>query len=178
MSYLLLFCSCVFSPFCIAITSLREERANFSAIICSCLVLSSSSSSCLGRAMICDCGTTWTFLLSFFCPVSCIIGFSGPHLALWSPCRGRGSWTLCFSSVCGLYTVSSRKHTYIILTPLKPHYYIVKLGFTGVYIMFLIAAQNIDCWYSLEPPRRGGSNEYPQSMFLSRNVKNIRIFYL
>ena len=49
--------------------------------------------------------------------------------------------------------------------PLKPHFYIVKLGFTGVYIIFLISAQNIDCRYSLEPPRRGGSNEYPQSMF-------------
>ena len=49
--------------------------------------------------------------------------------------------------------------------PLKPHFYIVKLGFTGVYIIFLISAQNIDCGYSLEPPRQGGSNEYPQSMF-------------
>ena len=49
--------------------------------------------------------------------------------------------------------------------PLKPHFYIVKLGFTGVYIIFLISAQNMDCGYSLEPPRRGGSNEYPQSMF-------------
>ena len=28
-----------------------------------------------------------------------------------------------------------------------------------------ISAQNIDCGYSLEPPRRGGSNEYPQYMF-------------
>ena len=28
-----------------------------------------------------------------------------------------------------------------------------------------ISAQNIDCGYSLEPPRQGGSNEYPQSMF-------------
>ena len=37
---------------------------------------------------------------------------------------------------------------------------------------FLISAQNIDCWYSLEPPHRGSSNEYPQSMFLSRNNKN------
>ena len=35
-----------------------------------------------------------------------------------------------------------------------------------------ISAQNIDCGYSLEPPRRGGSNEYPESMFLSRNKKN------
>ena len=49
--------------------------------------------------------------------------------------------------------------------PLKPHFYIVKLVFTGVYIIFLISAQNIDCGYSLEPPRRGSSNEYPQSMF-------------
>ena len=30
-----------------------------------------------------------------------------------------------------------------------------------------IAAQNIDCGHSLEPPRRGGSNEYPHSMFLA-----------
>ena len=38
--------------------------------------------------------------------------------------------------------------------------------------IFLIFAQNIDCWYTLEPPRRGGSNEYPQSMFWSKNKKN------
>ena len=37
--------------------------------------------------------------------------------------------------------------------PLKPHFYIVKLGFTGVYIIFLILLRNIDCGYSLEPPR-------------------------
>ena len=38
--------------------------------------------------------------------------------------------------------------------------------------IFHISAQNIDCGYSLKPPRWGGSNEYPQSMFLSRNKKN------
>ena len=38
--------------------------------------------------------------------------------------------------------------------------------------IFHISAQNIDCGYSLEPPRQGGSNEYPQSMFLSRYKKN------
>ena len=38
--------------------------------------------------------------------------------------------------------------------------------------IFHISAQNIDCGYTLEPPRRGGSNEYPQSMFLSRSKKN------
>ena len=39
--------------------------------------------------------------------------------------------------------------------PLKPHFYIVKLGFTGVYIIFHISAQK----------HRGGSNMYSQSMF-------------
>ena len=37
--------------------------------------------------------------------------------------------------------------------PLKPHFYIVKLGFAGVYLFFLFLLQNIDCGYSLEPPR-------------------------
>ena len=49
--------------------------------------------------------------------------------------------------------------------PLKPHFYTVKLAFTGVYIIFVISAQNIHSGYSLEPPRRGGSNENSQSMF-------------
>ena len=38
-------------------------------------------------------------------------------------------------------SVASRKHAYIILTPLKPQFYIVKLGFIGVYIIFHISAQ-------------------------------------
>ena len=37
--------------------------------------------------------------------------------------------------------------------------------------IFLIFAQNIDCWYTLEPPHSDGSNEYPQSMFWSKNKK-------
>ena len=31
--------------------------------------------------------------------------------------------------------------------------------------IFHISAQNIDFGYTLEQPQRGGSNEYPQSMF-------------
>ena len=62
--------------------------------------------------------------------------------------------------------------------PLKPHFYIVKLGFTGVYIIFLFLLKNIDCGYPLEPPRRGGSNEYPQSMFWAEiwNISEIFIW--
>ena len=38
-------------------------------------------------------------------------------------------------------------------------------------IFFHIYTQNIDFGYSLEPPQRGGSNEYPQSMFLAEMRK-------
>ena len=51
---------------------------------------------------------------------------------------------------------------------LKPHFYIVKLGFTGVYIIFfLFFAQNVDCGYSLESLRR-----------IFWNIKSIRVFFI
>ena len=72
------------------------------------------------------------------------------------------------------FTVQSnsplRKHTYSnilkILPPKNENFQIKKKSDT-----FLISAQNIDCGYLLEPPRRG-SNEYLESMLLSRNEKN------
>ena len=57
------------------------------------------------------------------------------------------------------------KHVREMYTPLNPNFYIEKLGCAGVNLIFLFVLQNIDCGYSLEPPRRGGSNVYPQSMF-------------
>ena len=72
---------------------------------------------------------------------------------------------------CQLHWILITKTCLYNFDPLKPHFYKVKLGFTGVYIIFLISAKNIDCGYSLEPPRRGGSNEYPQSMFWSEICK-------
>ena len=51
--------------------------------------------------------------------------------------------------------------------PLEPHFYIVKLGFTGVNIIFLISAQKHRLWVLVRTAsaRRGSCNEYPQSMF-------------
>ena len=49
--------------------------------------------------------------------------------------------------------------------PLKPHFYTVKLGFTGYTLFFLFLLKNVDCVYSLEPPQQGGSKEYPHSTF-------------
>ena len=46
-------------------------------------------------------------------------------------------------------------------------------GYT-LFVLFLL--KNLDCEYSLEPPRQGGSNEYPQSMFWAEIWKNIKSF--
>ena len=63
-----------------------------------------------------------------------------------------------------------RKHAYPntlkILPPTNENFQIKNSD------VFYISAQNIDCEYSLESPRGGGSNEYPQCMYLSRNKKN------
>ena len=63
-----------------------------------------------------------------------------------------------------------RKHAYsdiLKILPTKNENFQIKRS-----DIFHISAQNIDYGYSLEPPRRGGSNEYPQSMYLSGNKKN------
>ena len=50
--------------------------------------------------------------------------------------------------------ISSGKHVRKKHTPLKPQFYTVKLGFAGLYLVFLFLVQNIDCGYPLEPLRR------------------------
>ena len=68
--------------------------------------------------------------------------------------------------------LSLRKHAYSnILKLLPPKIEKNQIKNSDI---FNISAQNVDCGYSLEPPRRGGFNEYQQSMFLSRNKqKNV-----
>ena len=66
--------------------------------------------------------------------------------------------------------ITLRKHAYsniYKISPPRTEYFQIKNP-----DIFHISAQNIDCGYPLEPPQQGGSNEYPQSMFLSRNKKN------
>ena len=61
--------------------------------------------------------------------------------------------------------MSLRKHAYsniLKIPPPKTENFQMKNS-----DIFHISPQNIDCGYSLEPPRQGGSNEYPQSMFLA-----------
>ena len=90
-----------------------------------------------------------------------------------------GKYDLGFRFICGRLYEPRQAITETCLynfDTLKPHFYLVKLGFRGVYIIFLISAQKHRLWHSLEPPRRGGSNEYPQSMFRAEIWKISEIF--
>ena len=62
-----------------------------------------------------------------------------------------------------LIRFSLRKHAYSTIlntSPPKSESFQIK-----ILIFFHISAQNIDCGYSLEPPGRGGSNEYHNLCF-------------
>ena len=85
-----------------------------------------------------------------------------------------------FMSFIRMYSI--RKHAYSnIMKILPPKNENVRIKSSDI---FYISTQNTDYGCSLEPPRRGGLNEYPQSMFLSRNKKNneypckLRFYYI
>ena len=74
--------------------------------------------------------------------------------------------------------ISLRKHTHAIhrnFLGCKKS----KISLEFFFYIFLIFAHSIDCGYALElePPHRGGSNEYPQSLFWSKNKKNKKNMY-
>ena len=48
--------------------------------------------------------------------------------------------------------------------------------FSNIIFLFLIFPQNMPCGYMLELSQRGGSNEYPHSMFYTKNKKNVYPF--
>ena len=71
------------------------------------------------------CGQAWIWICNpWICRQMC----SGAQHTVWHHCRQAKKDTIMKTR---LYNVN----------PLKPHFYIVKLGFTGVYIIFLISAQ-------------------------------------
>ena len=45
------------------------------------------------------------------------------------------------------------------------------ISLQGYTLLFLFLLKNIDCGYSLEPPRRGGSNEYHNLCFEQKYEK-------
>ena len=72
------------------------------------------------------------------------------------------------------YCLSITKTYLYNFDPLKAHFYIVKLGLTGVHLFFLFLFKNL---HSLEPPHWGGSNEYHNLCF-EQKYEKYQIFYL
>ena len=62
--------------------------------------------------------------------------------------------------------------------PLTPHFYIVKLGFTGVYIFFLIFAPKQRLWVLVRTASVRRFKRAPTIYVLSKNKKNIKNFHL
>ena len=74
--------------------------------------------------------------------------------------------SLCFEIVQNFrilgqsWRCTLRKHAYSNILNISPP----KTEFSEKTDIFHISAQNIHCGYLLEPPHKGGSNEYPQSL--------------
>ena len=92
----------------------------------------------------------------------------------------------CIASYChARYKCKSQLHRYCIAS-LTDHYENLPMQYRVFFsvvkiekfhlrfmIFFSIFAPTIDCGYTLELPRRGGSNENPQFMFSTKNKKNM-----
>ena len=59
------------------------------------------------------------------------------------------------------------RYKYYVYTPSYVDIGLDKSGYQ-VNIFFLFLNENICCGYSLEAPRRGASNEYPQHVFIKK----------
>ena len=84
-----------------------------------------------------------------------------------------------FVLLCSSFLLPITKTYLYNFDPLKPHLYIVKLEFTGVYIIFLISAQKHRLWVLVRTvsPRR--LKRVPTIHVLSRNMKKkYQNFYL
>ena len=83
----------------------------------------------------------------------------------WDMLSLASSQCLCITKTC-LYNFD----------PLKPHFSIVKLGFTGVYIIFLTSAQKHRLWVLVGTASSRRFQRVPTIYVLSRNVKKYQIF--
>ena len=63
------------------------------------------------------------------------------------------------------FETHTRKTCLYNVDPLKPHFYTVNLGFTGVYVIVLISAQLHKLWVLVRTASPRGPNDYLQSMF-------------
>ena len=125
-----------------------------------------------------DCDTSASWLLHFCFVIVALLLRDCDTSASWL-------WHFCFVIValllrdCSTSWVSSfiTKTCLYNFDPLKPHFYVVKLRFTGVNIIFLISAQEHRLWVHVKTawPRR--FQRVLTSNVFSINVKNIRVCF-
>ena len=121
-------------------------------------------------AIFCDC--TAQFVSDLVGNPNCSFCHAQAHIQL----QLDTVWSLLTLTITS-FSCCIRKTCPCNVYPLKPHFYIAKLGYAGVYLFFLFLLQNMDCGYSLEPPRWGGSDVCPQSMFWAK-IRKISKFFL
>ena len=107
----------------------------------------------------------WTLWSNLWCPFTLASGYHWAlyfiSLQFWDHLCCTGDWNVSLTT--------RTEHIFLILNciritktylydfdPFKPHSYIAKLGFTGVYIIFLISAQKQRLWVLVRTalPRR------------------------
>ena len=85
----------------------------------------------------------WTWIWHYTDEVEDTCAGRKDMFVLWSCIRIKSDVARAITKTC-LYNFD----------PLKPHFYIVKLGLQGYTLLFSFLLKNIDCGYSLELPRR------------------------
>ena len=85
---------------------------------------------------------------------------------------------MCFLSVNKDTKTPHHVNTPINFDPLKLHFYIVKLGFTGVYTIFLILLKKHRLWVLVRTASPRQFSRVPTNYVLSRTMKSIRFFFI
>ena len=74
-------------------------------------------------------------------------------------------------------SINIRKTCPCNVYPIEPHFYKAKMGYAVVFLFFLFLLQNIDCGYSLEPPRREKYHKFSIESVHFLQLKNLCILH-
>ena len=115
------------------------------------------------------------------CVLSIIISISDHtswFASAFSFALSQSNFLLVYQLLCGMHTLPMQS-TDNFFRRKKRKEKKRKLHWNNFNILYFDnSAHNIDCGYTLEPPRRGGSIEYPQSMFWMKNkISDLRHFF-
>ena len=103
--------------------------------------------------------------------MTCMI--SSPHIHMFTIISSDWPITLCSSSS---FFLSITKTCLYNFDPRKPQFYIIKLGFTGVYIIFLVCVQKHRLWVIVRTASPRRFKRVPTIYDLSKSMKKYQSF--